>query len=646
MVCVGLLSAMAGVAAHSLTRSRSASRQEALASLAGEIRSAQKRAIEENKIVALTLTSGASGRIGTEVGRSEPRLERVRDLSSDFPDLWLEAPSPTQITSPDPRVSNQWFRPERAALVFTPSGHTYSNLPQDAQQGYHLKLLRGSGGQWDLRFQPGGDFRLVELDLLPHPKPALDRSMTLTGGSDGVPVLQSIEALTSSLTPRDGSGILHLTPSPGQLVTFQVEATDSDGDDQLFLQATGVGHFTSERPVPMTFEATTGRWKACLTWRPPDTLAGPQELRFGVRDRNGNQATESANPLAIIDGFAQESVVFSATFGTDSSTRLYRVNPDGSGLRPLLPSSDGAQNPMVSPDHSQVAYWSAPDPSGPYELKVVGIQGASPRTVAPNLDLTLLNQDILWWTSDSSQIYLVYNHELRRYPAAGGPPTVVVPGFDVAWARISPDREKVAYMTNTSPARIEIRDLRTGSVQIVASEDTSLSFGHWVQERFPADFSQDSGALFYCGWDVDSMLPLIFRFNGSGPSAQVLAPGEDLFLLRCGPGNRLAYLTEFAEPEHDLRVRSYSDYTDPSSRTSLTSGWNAPDMIYDRLEFSSNGDALYWMDFHGWMVNMGVSTSLHLRRVPLDGTPVQTVCNLTSSYSTDFIPVNKFSLAR
>lgn len=619
MVCVALLVGMAAVAAQNFLRGARTVKKDAVAALTGEIRAAQQQAIQENKIVALTLVGPNSAKLGWEVGQSEPRLARVRDLSSDFPDMWLNVGTPTQLTSPDPRLSDQWFRAERVALIFTPAGRIFSNLAPDADQAYHLNLVRGGGGQWDIRLQTRGDLRATEISSAVSGQPALDTSLTQSSSANTVPVIQALSVMTSSNEPRDGLGVLHITPAADQLVTFRLDASDPDGDDQLFLEGSGGGRFSSGSPSPMTYDAATQRWVGYLTWQPSGTLSTPTDLHFVVTDRAGSVAADTSNSKVTVDGIASELLVFCDKLQGDQRNVVYRANPDGSGLRPvpIAGSSMDTAGAMLSPNGRMIAYFGSTN--WPPSLYVVGVNGGSPRLLASSVNGS--TYDIVW-SADSSQVYVVTSGGLKRYAAGGGGGNWSLAGFDPFFLVASPDHRKLGYVTKTTPKRVEILELATGTVTTVATETAGTAFTMSSCDS-PLCFSEDSNTFFYCVYD-GAQNAKIYSFTGAGPATMALDTGGRVIWLRSGPGRKLAYVSMGSGTRP---LVSYDDYTVPATRHNVAS--RSSNSIYaggpDRLEISRDGNRIYWMQGH--------DGGSKLMRYDFTGTNSLPICDVSSFYN-------------
>ena len=618
VVCVGLLMGMAAITAQNFMQGSRTIKQDALAALSSEIRSLQQRAIQENKIVALTMVGPNSRRLGIEVGQSLPRVERVRDFSSDFPDCWLSAGSPTQLTSPDARLADDWFQSGRVAVIFTPSGRIYSNLAPDADGAYHLGLVRGSGGRWDVRLQTQGDVRIDPVTSARTSQPAMNSSLSLISAGNNAPQIKALKVLSSSAEPRDASNIIHLTPAPGQVITFRVEAADADGDDQLFLGGEGDGSFSSTGASPMSYDAAQQRWIGYVTWQPPSSLTGGSELHFVVTDRWGARAGDNANSKTILDGLASEILVFADKIGSDPTNRIYRCNPDGSGRLPILPADDDLAGPTLSPQGTMVAYWNCGN--WPPQLCVVGLNGGSPRVLESNW---AQNGNMgIFWSADSSRVIISSSpNQIVSYPAAGGSPTVIASGVTPMVTVSSPDHTKLAYYRSGASPGVEVLDLNSGSQTMVAPKPAGEQLMMSSCDS-PIAFSGDSATLYYSAYD-SSQNAIIYAYTAPGPAVQAVDAGGRVLWLRGGMGKQLAYLN-FAS-SRDLVT--YQDYSDASTRTVV--GSRSSNSLYagcpDRFEISPDGQRIYWMQ--------GLDPGSRLMRYNFDGSGALELCPVSSYFS-------------
>jgi prepilin-type N-terminal cleavage/methylation domain-containing protein len=620
LVCVGLLLGMAAITAHNFLRGATSIKQDALAALSGEIRSLQQRSVQENKIMALTLVGPNSRKLGVEVGQSLPKLEKVRDFTSDFGDCWLNAASPSQLTSPDPRLSDAWFRAERVAIIFTPAGRIYSNLAPDSDGAYHVGLVRGSGGLWDVRLHSQGDIRLSQLSPDRNSVPPMNNSLSLTIAGNNAPEIKALEVLNSAAQPRDSNGVVHLSPAPGELVTFRIEADDADGDDQLVVRGEGAGLFSSALAAPMSYDAAQQRWIGFLTWQPPNPVASGSELRFTVTDRAGAIASDNANSKTILDGPAKEMLVFAAKLSSDPKNRIYRCNPDGSGRLPIFPADDDLAGPALSPQGTMLAYWNCS--TWPPRLCVAGINGASQRVLDANW---AQNGNMgIFWSADSSRVLVSKAPgQIVAYPAAGGTPTVVASGVTPNLTVCSPDHKKLAYFrSGVSPTRIEILDLQSGAQEVVA---TTVAGSQLMMSSCdsPIAFAGDSNTLYYCSYDSVTQNSTIFAYTSPGPAVQVLNAGGRVLWLRGGPGRKLAHVN--MSPQRNLY--SYLDYTDVASKKLVAS--RISNSLYagcpDRFEISPDGERIYWMQ--------GLDAASHFMRYAFDGADPLEISPVGTYYS-------------
>lgn len=611
LVCLALLLAMAAVAAQNFLRGSATVKKDALEALSGEIRAIQQRAFLENKLVALTLTPSATQVLGTEVGTSFPRLEKVRDFHSDFPDVWLTCATPTQLTSPDAALNDSWFSSQRAAIIFTPDARIFSNLAADGQGYFHLGLARAGGGQWDVRLAPQGDLQVIELTNTRNAPPALSQTLKLLSTANQAPNISGLKILSSSTLPRAGDGYFHLSPAPGQLITFQVEARDDDGDDHLTLEGQGEGHFSTASSGSMTFDATRGRWVGHLTWSPPTTPTGGTQLHFLVKDRSGAVAVNNANSTVVVDGLASEGLVFAAQLNGDQNNRIYRANPDGSGLREIFPAGQADKldlaGPVLSPQGTLVAFLDCT--AWPPSVCVSGTNGTGLRVLCPGLAQN--GSMSLFWSADSSKVIVSQGpNKIMAYPAAGGAGQVVATGVQPEILISSPDHKKLAYLrSDVTPNRIEVLDLTTSTATTVATPAAGTQFMMSSCDS-PICFSADSQTLFYTVYDSSSQNAKIFSWTAPGPAVQALDTGDRLIWLRSGPGKKLAYVL-MASGQRPLY--SWGDYSDSSTKVLVDQ--RASNSIYagcpDRFELSPDGNRIYWMQ--------GLDTGSNLIRYDFGG---------------------------
>lgn len=615
---------MAGIAAQNFLRGTSTVKKDALDALSGEIRSLQQRAVLENKLVALTLTGPSTQVLGTEIGTSFPRLEKVRDFRSDFPDVWLTCATPTQLTSPDPALNDSWFSSQRAALIFAADGRIFSNLAADAQGAVHLGLMRAGGGEWDVRLAPHGDLRIAEVSATRNVQPPMSSSLQLQASANQAPVLTDLSVLSSSTQPRGSDGFFHLTPAPGQLFTFRVEARDDDGDDQLTLEGQGEGHFSTTSGGSMAFDAVSGRWVGHITWIPPQTPTAGTQLHFTIKDRNGQVAADNANSNVVVNGLAAEGLVFAAKLNGDQHNRIYRANPDGSGLREIFPAGQADNldlaGPVLSPTGTMVAFLDCSN--WPPDVCVSGTNGTGFRVL--HAGLAQNGTMGLFWSADSSRVMVsVGPDKILAYPAAGGAAQVVASGIKPSLTVISPDHKKLAYFrSDVTPNCVEVLDLATSARTTVASAAAGTQLMMSSGDS-PICFSADSQSVLYTVYDSGTQNAKIFSWTAPGPGVQIVDTGNRLIWLRSGPAKKLAYVL-WASGQRPLY--SWSDYTD--SATKILVDQRASNSYYagcpDRFEISPDGNRIYWMQ--------GLDSSSYLTRYDFAGGNATKISKVGSYY--------------
>lgn len=206
----------------------------------------------------------------------------------------------------------------------------------------------------------------------------------------------------------------------------------------------------------------------------------------------------------------------------ESFRDLYRINPDGSGLRRLTENREGNFDPAVSPDGRMIAFASSRD--GDSEVYVMDADGSGQRR------LTAFYRDD-WaprWSPDGQTIAFLSNREgadriflvradgtgLRRLNAADT--TRTGQEADLAW---SPDGARIAHAWHPRPgeSRIRIVDVRTGAAREIAGVDGASQ---------PA-WSPDGRLLAFTAGTAAAADLWIARADGSAPTRITHAPGAD-----------------------------------------------------------------------------------------------------------------------
>ncbi|MFL5383273.1 MAG: TolB family protein [Longimicrobiaceae bacterium] len=181
---------------------------------------------------------------------------------------------------------------------------------------------------------------------------------------------------------------------------------------------------------------------------------------------------------------------------------LYRIGPDGSGLRRLTENREGNFDPAVSPDGRWIAFASSRD--GDAEIYVMRADGGGERR------LTAFHRDD-WgprWSPDGRTIAFLSNREgadrvflvspdgtgVRKLGAGTGTDSAAAPWqeADPAW---SPDGTRIALTRHVRPGESHVRivDVRTGGAREVGGA-AAASQPAWSPDGRHLAFTAGSGA--------------------------------------------------------------------------------------------------------------------------------------------------------
>lgn len=307
--------------------------------------------------------------------------------------------------------------------------------------------------------------------------------------------------------------------------------SERDGDPEVYLiRPTGEGERrltnapTAEYPI-----AAAPDGSALLVVSTTDESVGYSEqlllqpLGGGVQQpltpRSGRARNASWSP----DG---RWIIFESD--QNSFSDLYRIHPDGSGLRRLTDNKQGNFEPVISPDGEQIVLSSSRDMNA--EMYRIRSDGASPE----RLTWSMRDEWGARWSPDGrlvaflsdktgkDEIYLIEpsgagERKLNATRARGdGPPVELLEG-EIAW---SPDGRRIAYSTRDRQGRslIWVADLKK-------ERHTLLSGGAGNDER-PV-WSPDGRYLaFVSDRDGDREL-YVMRADGSAPTRLTHTPGFD-----------------------------------------------------------------------------------------------------------------------
>jgi serine/threonine-protein kinase len=214
-------------------------------------------------------------------------------------------------------------------------------------------------------------------------------------------------------------------------------------------------------------------------WRGRQTVSRPV-VRFELAPPKDSTLADSQGP-EILFSTAGDLLVFLAKSGDSSS--LYTRRMDQTEAR-LIPGTEDAQFPFLSPDSKWIAFESA------NKLKKVSLEGGSP------IDLTPSGWGGGCWLPDGSIIYTrAYNSGLWKLPPDGGTPVMLTEPdkskgeLSHWWPQLLPDGKTLLFTAMSTPvdrARIVVQSLQTGKRKTVIEGGVFARFvnsGHLLYVR-------------------------------------------------------------------------------------------------------------------------------------------------------------------
>src|SRR5262245_38033037 len=229
------------------------------------------------------------------------------------------------------------------------------------------------------------------------------------------------------------------------------------------------------------------------------------------------------------------------TFWTDEPIpSIYAVRPDGTGLTPLLRTSQNAKRARLSPDHRWVAFDGAPagkPPMSEFEIQVVPRTGrAAPRTLTRSAGSATDAQ----WSPDGARISFTRN-----------------PVFDwtKAWTwSVAPDGSHIRRIARgqfgrwSPDGRHLVLDAPTatsqGDVFVVDADGANRRLVLASPELDqPADWSPNGRTILFTRYDANGRGSAIWVVNVDGTGLRKLARG--LAGSFSPDGKRIVYTTDF-----------------------------------------------------------------------------------------------------
>ena len=256
----------------------------------------------------------------------------------------------------------------------------------------------------------------------------------------------------------------------------------------------------------------------------------------------------------------------------DRDSRLYTVNPDGSGETPITPEQFSAAEAAVSPDGNRVAFnYSG---TGGYGIWVVNANGSQSHQVTTEQEAVAGNDTDPTWSADGNRIAFVRSGDLMVMNADGSGTTNLTANFtpsvrDPSW---SPVGDRIAFGTQS----------QIYTVDLSGSPPQQLPTG---QAHDPS-WSPDGSRIAY------GTLSEVRVINANGTGAAVLTGGlREVWDLAWSPdGTRIAFINDPAGPADAIQERLYMVNADGSNvgpvgtDTGISIDWGVPSTLVTTLE--------------------------------------------------------------
>lgn len=221
----------------------------------------------------------------------------------------------------------------------------------------------------------------------------------------------------------------------------------------------------------------------------------------------------------------------------DAGGQIYVQNPDGSGRVALTNGSTFDSNPVVSPDGTRVAFYSAANlPNPRASVVVIDADGSRPRTVATDV----VPLSVVAWSPDGRQVAFTRaapgspNGEIDVVGADGANLRALVPiGVDPVW---SPDGQSLAYavLGDTDDGVYLVGVDGSGSRRLSRAAGSGFAF------RSPSWTPDGRSIVFMAGADNAHDI-IVARTDGSG-EREVVVPANLLFPALSPDGTTIAYV--------------------------------------------------------------------------------------------------------
>ena len=245
----------------------------------------------------------------------------------------------------------------------------------------------------------------------------------------------------------------------------------------------------------------------------------------GAEVKLTSDGTNNNQPSWSTDG-----KVIAFTSNRQGVTRIFLMNPDGSGVRALTRDGRIETAPSLSPDGTSIAFYSQDPASGQIDLRVVALgSGATTVINANGRDMGPTKPS---WSADGRRLAFPVHREEKQYE-------IWVANSDGSGARIvsdkfgkrgkgdpamSPDGKRVAYVADMrGPMHLAVTDLETGeSVDLTPNVLATHESPKWSPDGKRIAFASTRD-------DPEVVRSDIFVMNADGTGLRNLTrhPGED-----------------------------------------------------------------------------------------------------------------------
>lgn len=393
-----------GFGLYSLSHGRDSTQSKGLAEeLAEELKAARQQAVAKQQPVALAFPGGPGGKSQSFYqleGLAKPRLTRSISYAETYPQscyYWgswssavTEATTPTS-TKTDFEVSNWTPLPEPAdkMIVFTPSGSAVSNgLPLFGAE-YRLLVSNGIQGggtgaptavskPYTVRISKAGGVTVERgvTDGVGIPdKPSLalgevSNSVPVVAPSGGSPRITKVECAPKP-EEKSAGGAMTVIPVQGYL-TLTAFAEDPSGEPLTMRWVaqgpSGIGKFSSEKPVNMSWDAELQQWVGRLAWTPPSDAKDGEiySLTCFVENPRGQQDQRKLAAGASVEVIPATRM---AAVNTDEFWENYNIawmNPEGTNMFNVTVPERAWEflTPVWSPNGTKIAFYAGKDVPG------------------------------------------------------------------------------------------------------------------------------------------------------------------------------------------------------------------------------------------------------------------------------------------